>query len=46
MDASVMDGATLKTGGVTCVKTIKNPVKLAQLVMEQVSLYANCQNAN
>ena len=35
LDASVMDGATLKAGAVTLVTTVKNPVKLARLVMER-----------
>jgi L-asparaginase / beta-aspartyl-peptidase len=34
-DAAVMDGATLKAGAVTLVTTVKNPVRLAQLVMEK-----------
>jgi len=35
LDASVMDGATLKAGGVTLVTTVRNPVALARVVMEQ-----------
>ena len=35
MDASIMDGRRLKAGAVAFVKNIKNPVKLARLVMEQ-----------
>ena len=35
MDASIMDGSNLKAGGVAAVKNIKNPVKLARLVMER-----------
>ena len=35
MDASIMDGKTLKAGAVASVKNVKNPVKLARLVMEQ-----------
>ena len=34
MDAAVMDGARLRAGAVAFVKNIKNPVKLARLVME------------
>lgn len=34
LDASIMDGATLKAGAVAGVKTIKNPVKAAKAVME------------
>ena len=35
MDASIMDGSSLKAGAVAFVKNIKNPVKLARLVMEK-----------
>lgn len=35
LDASVMAGATLAAGAVTLVTTVKNPVQLARLVMEQ-----------
>lgn len=35
MDASVMDGRSLKAGAVAFVKNIKNPVHLARLVMER-----------
>jgi beta-aspartyl-peptidase (threonine type) len=35
MDASIMDGRKLKAGAVAFVKNIKNPVKLARLVMER-----------
>ena len=35
MDASIMDGSNLKAGAVAFVKNIRNPVKLARLVMEQ-----------
>ncbi|MCC7476610.1 MAG: isoaspartyl peptidase/L-asparaginase [Pirellulales bacterium] len=34
LDASIMDGATLRCGGVGGVKTLKNPVVAARLVME------------
>lgn len=33
MDAAIMDGKTLNAGAVAFVKNIKNPVKLARLVM-------------
>ncbi len=33
MDASIMDGKTLQAGAVSGVKTIKNPIKAALLVM-------------
>src|SRR5438874_2405376 len=35
LDASIMDGKLLRAGAVTFVKNIKNPVKLARLVMER-----------
>src|SRR5215213_11800361 len=35
MDASIMDGKTLKAGAVASLKHIKNPIGLARLVMEQ-----------
>jgi beta-aspartyl-peptidase (threonine type) len=35
MDASIMDGSSLKAGAVAFVRNVKNPVKLARLVMER-----------
>src|SRR5438309_4572934 len=35
LDASIMDGNTLKAGAVASVKRVKNPVSLARLVMEK-----------
>jgi L-asparaginase / beta-aspartyl-peptidase len=35
LDAAVMEGATLRAGAVTLVTRVKNPVKLAKLVMER-----------
>src|SRR3982751_3714584 len=35
LDASVMDGRTLKAGAVASVKHIKNPITLARMVMER-----------
>ena len=35
MDASIMDGKTLKAGAVCSVQHIKNPIGLARLVMEK-----------
>ena len=37
LDASIMDGATLNAGAVAFVKNVKNPVKLARLVMEKTA---------
>ena len=35
LDASVMNGETLEAGAVAVVKTVKNPVSLARMVMEK-----------
>ena len=35
MDASIMDGKTLKAGAVASLKHVKNPIGLARLVMEK-----------
>src|SRR5438552_3173340 len=35
LDAAIMDGKNLKAGAVAFVKNIRNPVKLARLVMER-----------
>jgi beta-aspartyl-peptidase (threonine type) len=35
MDASLMNGANLRAGAVAFVKNVKNPIKLARLVMER-----------
>lgn len=35
MDAAIMDGSHLKAGAVAFVRNVKNPVKLARLVMER-----------
>jgi beta-aspartyl-peptidase (threonine type) len=35
MDALIMDGATLRAGGVGCVERIKNPVRAARLVLTE-----------
>lgn len=35
LDASIMDGATLRCGAVAGVRTVKNPIGLARLVMER-----------
>ena len=37
MDASIMDGKTLKAGAVAGVTTIKNPITAARVVMEKTS---------
>lgn len=37
LDASIMDGRTLACGAVCGVKTVKNPISLARLVMEKTS---------
>lgn len=35
MDASVMDGETLGAGGVACLRRVRNPVRVAQCVMQR-----------
>lgn len=35
LDASVMEGSTLRAGGVACVSRIRNPVRAARAVMER-----------
>jgi beta-aspartyl-peptidase (threonine type) len=35
LDAAIMDGATLNAGAVTLVTTVRNPIRLARLVMEK-----------
>jgi L-asparaginase / beta-aspartyl-peptidase len=35
LDASIMDGSTLSCGAVAGVRTVKNPISLARLVMEK-----------
>lgn len=35
MDAAIMDGKHLRGGGVAMVKRVRNPVKLARIVMEE-----------
>ncbi|HLK53439.1 MAG TPA: isoaspartyl peptidase/L-asparaginase, partial [Candidatus Angelobacter sp.] len=35
LDALMMDGATLRAGGVGCVERIRNPIRAARLVLEK-----------
>ncbi len=35
MDALLMDGATLRAGGVACVERLRNPIHAARLVLEK-----------
>ena len=35
MDASIMDGKTMKAGAVASISNVKNPIKLARLVMDK-----------
>ena len=43
MDASIMDGNTLKAGAVGCVRHIKNPIGLARLLMEKAEHVATTE---
>lgn len=36
MDAIIMEGKSLNSGAVACVRDIKNPIKLARKVLEKV----------
>ncbi|HEX4038441.1 MAG TPA: isoaspartyl peptidase/L-asparaginase [Acidobacteriaceae bacterium] len=35
LDALIMDGATLRAGGVACVERIRNPIQAARLVLDR-----------
>jgi beta-aspartyl-peptidase (threonine type) len=35
LDALLMDGSNLKTGGVACVERLRNPIRAARLVLEK-----------
>lgn len=35
LDALLMDGATMRAGGVACVERLRNPIQVARLVLEQ-----------
>jgi L-asparaginase / beta-aspartyl-peptidase len=37
LDASIMDGRDLSSGAVTLIKTVKNPISLARLVMDSTN---------
>ena len=37
LDALLMEGATLRAGGVACVERLRNPIRAARLVLEQSS---------
>lgn len=37
MDASIMNGENLDAGGVSMVRTVKNPISLARLIMEKTN---------
>lgn len=47
LDAAIMDGQTLNAGAVAFVKNVKNPVKLARMVMEKTEhVFLAGQGAN
>jgi beta-aspartyl-peptidase (threonine type) len=35
LDALLMDGATLRAGGVACVERLRNPIQAARLVLDK-----------
>src|ERR1700756_2464705 len=35
LDALLMDGATLRAGGIACVERIRNPIQAARLVLDK-----------
>ena len=35
LDAAIMDGSTLRTGALSCVHGVKNPIRAARVIMEQ-----------
>src|ERR1044072_50807 len=46
MDAAIMDGKTLAAGAVASLKHIKNPIRLARLVMEKsLHVLLDCEGA-
>jgi beta-aspartyl-peptidase (threonine type) len=45
MDASIMDGATLRAGAVCAVRTIRNPIRAARAVMEKTDCVLLAANA-
>ena len=46
LDALIMDGATLKAGGVGCVERLRNPVRAARKILsESPHVYFVCEGA-
>src|SRR3954463_437163 len=46
LDALMMDGATLRAGGVGCVEHIRNPIRAARKVLdESPHVYLVCEGA-
>lgn len=45
LDAAIMDGARLKAGAVAFVQNVKNPIKLARLVMEKPNTFCSAAKA-
>ena len=43
LDALMMDGATLRAGGVGCVERIRNPIRASRLVLEKALMFTLSQ---
>src|SRR5262245_13003549 len=42
LDAILMDGASLNSGAVACVERVRNPIRLARLILEKSSHMLLC----
>src|SRR5262245_43875894 len=44
LDAILMDGATLNSGAVACVERVRNPIRLARLILEKSNHMLLCSS--
>ena len=44
LDALLMEGATLRAGGVACVERLRNPIQAARLVLDESPTCLFCWN--